>query len=557
MQDLVSRLFNTSQPLLRMRGAPAYGNWAAQVCALAAEPDMGCVRDALVGLASNRLENLDPLNNSIQSHSSSIQLPDLWRASERIEQVIPEGAHGALLASTVVLMLWSVCVGEQLYGQLNGMPDPGWAQFPYVCASAALQAGAVNEALQLVERSLDVLNAAKYKDHPRYQAAEARYRQLGVLVETRWRAAYEDLAQNLRGSCRPEPPNFRAEVGALLWTLGMIPESSLFLPRAPSPVLPPLRLCRWILHVSSNGMARDPLTQYVWLEMKDREPFNIRDHPVFFGSANLRYPNHLLDELMPEPPSRAFARTLIAWFRGDLDEKLAGNYVEAYQMVEAEFPSGVDWPIYFRMRLLARMVAERFGWIAQEALAHGLEAAQVLENQAASLNRNAFLHPDWPPLYTRTTGPIFALLDQLSAASAPPSSLVSALEGFRAASMNYWLTETPPLPSAAEQAAAGGLLEQEKRLLIELRGAYFLMLAPVLPMHYRRTAREIDPDDPSSLRYPDTSKGLDHYKRIMGELADLYTQMQSVAPEYARRRSAPIADVVSLAAALGMHRNRS
>jgi len=313
-----------------------------------------------------------------------------------------------------------------------------------------------------------------------------------------------------------------------------------------------------MVHVSYNGMARDPLTQYIWLEMKDREPFNIRDHPVFFGSANLHYSNHLLDEVMPEPPSQIFARTLIAWFRGNLDEKLAGSYIESYRLVEAEFPSDVDWPIYFRMLLLAWMVGERFGWIAKEVLAGSLERVRELANQAESMNRNAFLHPEWPPLYTRTSGPMFAMLDQLFAAAAPPSSVVSVLEAFRAASMNYWLTETPPLPSAAEQSAAAALLQQEENLLIELRGAYFLMLAPILPMHYKRAAREIiDSKDPSSWRYPDTSKGLDHYKHILTALGDLYTQMQSVAPEYARRRTAPIADVASLAASLAMHRNRS
>jgi hypothetical protein len=540
-----------------MRGAPGYRDWVTRVRALAGEPELASVREPLEALASNSLENLDPFNNFIQAHGSSIQIEDLWRASERIEQAIPEEALSALLASTVVLMLWSVREGEQLYGQINGMPQTGWAQFPYVCASAALKSGAPDEALRLVERSLDVLIAAKYKDHPRYQAAVARYRKLGVAVETSWRGALQNLAADLRDSCCLEQPNFRAEVGALLWTLGMIPESSLFLPRVASPGLPPIRVCRQIIHVSHIGMARDPLTQYIWLEMKDREPFNIRDHPVFFGLANLRYNNHLLDEVMPEPPSRLFAKTIISWFRGDLDEELAGRYVESYRLVETEFPSQVDWPIYFRMRMLACMVGEQFGWIKNESPAASLETTQDMANQAASVNRNAFLHPEWPALYTRTSGPVFAMMDKLAAASTPASAFFSVLEGFRAASMNYWLTAAPPLPSAAEQAAAATLIEKENRLLIELKGAYFLILAPTLPMHYRRAGSEIDPNDPSSLKYPDTSQGLDQYARILGELAELHAQMQPVAPEYARRRTVPIADIASLAQALGMHRNRS
>jgi hypothetical protein len=206
------------------------------------------------------------------------------------------------------------------------------------------------------------------------------------------------------------------------------------------------------------------------------------------------------------------------------------------------------------MRLLARMVGERFGWLNADALAESLEMAQTLLNQATSLNRNAFLHPEWPDLSTRGSGPVFAMLDMLSSRSAPAEAFVSALENFRAASMGYWLAAAPPLPSEVEQLAAAGLIEKEQRLLMELKGAYFLILAPTLPMHYRRAAREIDPNDPSSLKYPDTGKGLGHFKRIREELADLHSQMEQAAPEYAKRCLSPAADVSRLSQALGMHR---
>jgi hypothetical protein len=555
MLDLIFRLFSTSQPLLAMRRAPEYRKWVAQVRALADQPELACIRDLLLTLASNQLETLDPLNEFAQSHAGSIAYADIWVTSERIEQAIPEQPEAALLASIVILLLWLVRLDDQLYAQVNGMPARGWAQFPFVCAKAALASGAVDEALSLIDEGLEVLGSAKYRYGDFYDATVARYRQLGVAVETRWRQGFEDLASDLRESCRQEQPNFRAETGALLWSLGMIPEGSMFLFGAAFETLPPLRLCRLIINVSNIGMAQDPLTQYIWLEMKDREPFNIRDHPVFFGTANLRYANHLLDEVMPEPPSCLFAKTLIAWFRGDLDEQLAGEYVQAYRLVEAEFPSSVAWPIYFRMRLLAFMVGERFGWLRVQTPAESLQTAQEMVDQAASVNLNTFSHPEWPELYTRTSGPIFSLLDKLAGGSAPGADCVSILERFRAASLGYWLTIAAPLPSLAEEAAAAALIAQEKQLLTELQGAYFMMLAPILPMHYRRAAQQIDPDDPTSLRYPDMSKGPENYKRIQGELADLYAQMQSVAPEYARRRTAPIADVAGIAGTLGMHRS--
>lgn len=542
-----------------MKGAPEYRNWAPQLRSLAEAPELACVREPLLALADNSLTNLDPLNEFIHSKIGDISQDDLWQASERIETAIPQQPLGALLASMVALMVWLTRMDKQLYSQINGMPPPGWIQFPYVCAKAAFAAGAANEALQMVDLSMDVLNAAKYRYGQRYDEAVARYRQLGVLVETRWRSAYEDLANDLRDSCRLEQPNFRAEVGALLWTLGMVPESGLFLPGAPNPGLPPLRLCRWIANVSNIGMARDPLTQYIWLEMKDREPFNIRDHPVFFGRANLRYTNHMLDEVMPEPPSQLFAKTAIAWFRGDLEEKLAGDYIEAYQLVEEEFPNSVDWPIYFRMRMLALMVGNRFGWIGELSPAKELGWMQDLVNQAASVNRNTFVHPAWPELYTRTSGPVFFALDKLAAGSASDSAAdcVATLERFRAASLKYWLTVAAPLPSEAEATAVAQLLEQEAELLTELKGAYFLVLSPILPMHYQRSARVWEPNDPSPPKAPEAGKGLDEYKRILDELTALYAQMQPLAPEYVQRRTAPAADVASLANALGMHRSKS
>jgi hypothetical protein len=541
-----------------MRGAPDYNGWAAGLIALSSEPELACVRKTLEALASNGLQNLDPLNNSVREHSSSFQFEDLWRASERIEQGIAEESHSALLAATVVLALWSNAAGKRLYDQSDDMPEPGWAQFPYVCAKAALRAGAVNEALGLIDRSLDALVATKYKyKFPRYQAALGRYRNLGVSAETRRGLAIENLAGDLRDSCRAEQPNFRAEMGALLWTLGMIPESGLFAPGA-SLSLPPLRLCRQVITVSDIGMAGDPLTQYVWLEMMGREPFDIRDHPVFFGGLNINYHNNPEDDFANDvgapgkAPSSLFAKTIIAWFRGDLGKNLARDYLESFEWVVGLVPDKVPWSVYLRMALLSGLVGERFGLLTEEGRTHSVKLAQKLVAQAEHANRIAFFHPSSPQLYTRTTGPIFFLLDKLSVASAPLSEFLSALESFRTADQDYWLIVTPPLPSVPEQEAAAALIEQEKKLLTELRGAYFLILAPILPMHYRKVKYL---NESSSLGYPDTSKGIDHYNSILGELRDLYAQMESHAPEYVRRRKAPFADDAgSLAQALGMHR---
>jgi len=73
-----------------------------------------------------------------------------------------------------------------------------------VCARAALKAGAVDSALNMVNLAIDVLNAARYRDQPRIAA----YRALAREAEARWRMAVENLAADLQASCKTKSPIF-------------------------------------------------------------------------------------------------------------------------------------------------------------------------------------------------------------------------------------------------------------------------------------------------------------------------------------------------------------
>jgi len=163
-------------------------------------------------------------------------------------------------------------------------------------------------------------------------------------------------------------------------------------------------------------------------------------------------------------------------------------------------------------------------------------------------------------------GPIMPTIDAKlvdgSGQEVPPgpdsaAKRLSELESFRAGSMGYWLAAASPRPSPQEAAAAAKLLDDERGLLAELKGAYFLILVKILPMHYSRTAGVIDSGDPDSYKYPDTSKGLDHYKRILGELDKLYQRMQPIAPKYAAKRLDAVAGANALSETLGRHRSGS
>jgi len=416
-----------------MRRASDCCGWASHVQNLAAEPELACIRSILEALSANQLADLDPLDKLTPPKLSEGDLRDLWIAAGRIEQEIPSNPYGSLLAAIVVLWVWSRRATEELYGQVLGMPDPGWAQFPYVCAAAALKSGAIDEGVRLVDRSVEVLKAAKYQEHPRLRSALTGYRALGAQLERKWRSALENLAVDLRESCRTVAPNFRAEFGAILWALGLFPESDLFVPGSSPTELPPLRLCRHVVHISLTGMAMDPLVQHVWLAMKDREPFNLRDHPVFFRAIDLCYPSSPVDDFALESPSAVFARTLIAWFSCDLSRELAESYVDAFELVEALFPNRINWTDYIRMRMLALMVGQKFGLFSAETLAHRADIEAELVNAAASVNRNAELHPEWPELYTRMSGPMFLQLDELGKGGCPVAARIEALEAFRAA----------------------------------------------------------------------------------------------------------------------------
>jgi len=95
-----------------------------------------------------------------------------------------------------------------------------------------------------------------------------------------------------------------------------------------------------------------------------------------------------------------------------------------------------------------------------------------LAANAMSLNRNLQVHPEWPQIYARSGGPMFWLLENLTAQGLT-TELLPALENFRSGNLSYLMLTSPPRPTAEEAGAAAELLRKEGELLEELKGCYF------------------------------------------------------------------------------------
>lgn len=100
--------------------------------------------------------------------------------------------------------------------------DPGWYVFPLSLGRTLLAADALTNARLLVEVASQVIEACiNLNLMPAAQGALESYRALEGEIRKRLDVSVSELAWELhKEGCRQEHPNFRAELAALLWTLG-------------------------------------------------------------------------------------------------------------------------------------------------------------------------------------------------------------------------------------------------------------------------------------------------------------------------------------------------
>ena len=130
----------------------------------------------------------------------------------------------------------------------------------------------------------------------------------------------DELAWALHTNATAQAKPFRAELAALFWASGDVLHAQLLRPDGPDDYLPPYALVRTLVSHSMRTLPDAPLIQHIWLDMKDRGPFSLREHRLLFGHINNVFrgfsnPLYASDEI-----SRAYAEALIAWMRGHAQE---------------------------------------------------------------------------------------------------------------------------------------------------------------------------------------------------------------------------------------------
>jgi hypothetical protein len=298
------------------------------------------------------------------------------------------------------------------------------------------------------------------------------------------------------------------------------------------------------------------LMQYIWLAMKDRPPFKLRAHRELFALINTRFHIkmiHMFDEMMPESPSYSYAKVLIDYFKGAEDiDKSALEFLNYY----AEVLLNTDPVATIRLRSLFNLV-QLSGHDQKENWKHISElAARVLEwhNRIGEF-KDLGLCMDIPFYYLNAD------------TSDCLEEKEDFLEAYRCAGIWYWLMVTAS-DRSINLPEATALLDEEKLLLDELRGARFIRLLPHLPLHYRRYGVSID--EAMGMKPPEGAEpkenGLLHFdpfdqdlaikelKEATSRLFALFNRMDGTIPEYSAARKKPNTSIDKFIELLNDHR---
>jgi hypothetical protein len=466
-----------------------------------------------------------------------------WAEAARLgAELAAEDPVAGTVAVLYAVAAWEGALGNDLYAQPWTGHHWGWHHFPAALGRALLAADAVWTAREVVERALGFVEAAKgFPLNEALAEVAAEYTALDDRVDRRLGSCIAELAWALRASLT----DFRPEVAAILWTLGDARHAELV--AGDAEYVPPLQLVRDLVEVSMSRIPTDPFLQYLWLELKDRPPLDLRGHKVLFAALNNVYHStgvHEVEAMGLVSPSRAFARAAIAHFAGHVPAETREAFHEA-GLLFGELV-GTREPLALLRLWALRALADDGPAAAEEWSRLAGFATEILER---SVRRGVFR-----PLHNCLDIPFHYLgADELD-----------AVERYRCAGLAYWLAIAEP-PRPAERAAAS-LVAEEDELLRELRGARFIRVLPHLPAHYRRYGFEIrdelDRPVPEGATELDEQGGLlrfdpfdqEHAARLLDEtwdrLGSVWERMRDVAPEYAAERLEPFASAEELRRAL-------
>lgn len=567
----VASWFLTPMPALkRMRGHPEYHRWAAGLVELSRTPGLETLYGVLQAIADEALETTDPLNTFAQQEAQAVPFETYLQAGRLAEEASAGQPEAAYILALVALMGWGVKLGADW----GVRPEGGsiqyycWVHLPYSLSLASLWIGGVTPARRLMELSFDVLNqvATRYFWKTELMQDITRQRALYNRIQKKYEIAVSNLGDDLRESCREPAPNFRAEAAALLWALGHVPESQLLRAGSRSDYFPSRRLCNLIVRQSLEAIPHDPLVQYIWLSLKDRPPFDLRSHEELYPVFDTVYDSsrHLSWSFVLEPDAvyRLYTQTLTGWMRGDLEPDIRRKYFDLMSDLALMVPDIDPSLINERMAELGYVLGFESGL---DFSAGELEIWQAQARDLSHFRKVLNSHPEIPDARGRMNLPFFYLVErwlgmptERQGEPAEIEKVYAVVEQFRAGALAYWLRANAPFPSRAEREALGPLLAEEDKLLEQLRGAYLLVLLPLLPSHFQYHDSSLEDifqrqREPEKYGFdPDT--GRREYEEIHADLVELYGRMEARAPEYARKRKDLAAGLADLRTCLAAHR---
>jgi hypothetical protein len=247
-----------------------------------------------------------------------------------------------------------------------------------------------------------------------------------------------------------------------------------------------------------------------------------------------------------------FARTTIAWMRGDATDGALGALFQAMalasEVIKARAPDS-----YIRITALAALIRgdrDQTRWAGLAA-----QSSAVLTWADQSGLYQPFDHVLDAPFY---------ILDTTSAETL--ETALDRIEAYRLANIGYWLTISPPLIDETD----AGWRKEEGDLLRELRAARFIRLIPNLPAHYRRYGIDLNdlraapprgakilPQDRNPLGYDpfDQQQAQNELWGARQRLMQFYEKLISIEPDYASAGIKPRSSASEFAAALSAHRS--
>ncbi len=461
-----------------------------------------------------------------------------WSAiAAAAESLAGEDPLAGCLVALQAIAAWEGGRGAGIYEMRLGQPpDPGWGVFPLAVCRCLRAAGAEWAARRLARTARDRIGSASYAYHePHIRAMVERYNELLRAIEQRFAECERALARELHNGCRASEPSCRPELAALLWTLGDVAHAHAL---AATGEPPALRVIEDAVRLSIQRVRRDTFTQYVWLQMKDRPPLDLRAHELLFAAINAFYadsPMHQLEASAGQAvvsPSATYARALIAHFRGGSSDEQRSDLAIATEVLKLTDPGVAVVARWHALRALVGPAQdedrrqERWRDYASAAITSARNQRRVADHDPYDRSLDVPLHHL----------SVESLEERLGA--------IELLERYRAACLTMWLRQSRPLqlPSDAAVAAA---LEREAALLAELPGLRYVRLLAELPIAFGRVDMDMEVaiDPAKGRQLLDGRRAGERLIELDGELQALYAAMSTSVPAYAARRADPTAGI--------------